>query len=457
MNLGHFYPSIYWKTACVSVDAGAINEEDFYNLVESGIMELTDEDDKREQSKVRYGRMATAIIKFKQYGNVALPDINTSRFGFTPDADANTIRFGLRGISRVGEQIIRDIIINRPYKSLNDFLTKMVSSDGKKLISKDKVVNLIKAGAFNQVEGKPTEQILREFVLSVSDQKKRLTLQNFQGLINHNLIPKELEFSVKVYNFTKYIRKMRFMGNYILDEKNGMRFYSQYYDMTKVRQMEVDGNYVNVINEKYWDAIYDAEMNKPRAYIKAHHDELLAQLNQQLFEEEYNKYADGDQLQWELDSLNFYYNGHPLSKVELPVEVTPVGNLMENEFDGFWMIKGKQVPKHMLRTIMGTVIDKDKTKGLVTLQTVDGGVIDIKVFKQQFARYSHVITSEDAEGEKDILEDSFFEKGTHLVVTGILRGEVFVPKVYKNTGFDAILKVVLNSDGTLKGLLRKSE
>ena len=30
MNLGHFYPSIYWKTACVSVDAGAINEEDFY-------------------------------------------------------------------------------------------------------------------------------------------------------------------------------------------------------------------------------------------------------------------------------------------------------------------------------------------------------------------------------------------------------------------------------------------
>ena len=36
-------------------------------------------------------------------------------------------------------------------------------------------------------------------------------------------------------------------------------------------------------------------------------------------------------------------------------------------------------------------------------------------------------------------------------------GQVFVPKVYKNTGFDAILKVVLNSDGTLKGLLRKSE
>ena len=457
MNLGHFFPSIYWKTACVSVDAGALNEEDFYNLVETGIMELTSEEDKREQSKVRYGRMATAIIKFKQFGNVALPDINTSRFGFTPDAEANTIRFGLRGISRIGEQIIRDIIINRPYNSLNDFINKMVSSDGKKLISKDKVVNLIKAGVFDKIENKPTEQILKDFILSVSDQKNRLNLQNFQMLIAKDLIPQELSFSVKVFNFTKYIRKMRFMGNYILDDKNGMRFYSQYFDMTKVKQLEKDGEIVNVINESYWDNIYDAEMNKPRVYIKAHHDELLAKLNTILFEEEYAKYADGDKLQWELDSLNFYYSGHPLANIELPIETTPVANLMENEFDGFWMIKGKQVPKYKLRTIMGTVIDKDKTKGLVTIQTPDGGVIDIKIFKQQFARYSHVISTESEDGEKDILEDSFFEKGTHLVVTGILRGEVFCPKVYKNTGFDAILKMVLDENGALKGLLRKSE
>ena len=457
MNLCYFYPSIYWKTACVSVDAGALNEEDFYNLVESGIMELTDDDDKREQSKVKYGKLATAIIKFRQYGSVETPDINTSRFGFTPDAESNTIRFGLRGIARVGENIIREIILNRPYASLDDFIKRMVSDDGKKLISKDKVVNLIKAGAFNKLENKTTEQILRDYVFRVSDQKNRLTLQNFQMLITKNLIPKELDFSVKVYNFTKYIRKMRYMGNYILDDKNGLRFYSQYFDMTKVKQMEKDGVIVNVINEKYWDAIYDSEMNKPRAYIKANHDALLQQLNNMLFEEEYKKYADGDQLQWELDSLNCYYSGHPLSNIQLPVEITPVSALQENEFDGFWLIKGKQVPKHLLRSIMGTVIDKDKTKGLVTIQTVDGGVIDMKVFKQQFARYSHVISQEDEDGNKDILEDSFFDKGVHLFVTGILRGDVFVPKVYRSTGFDAILRVVLNEDGSFRTLLRKME
>lgn len=456
MNLSYFYPSIYWKTACLSVDAGAVNPEDFYNLVNTGILELADEDDSREQTKVKYGEIAKAIIKFRQYGNVNLPNISTSRFGFTPDEKRNTIVYGLRGIARIGEQIIHDIIINQSFTSVNDFIRKMTTSDGKKLISKDKIVNLIKAGAFDAIENKPREEILHNYIMSVADQKQKLNLMNFQMLIKHNMIPDELSFSIKVYNFTKYIRTMRFMGNYILDE-NGLAFYSENYDLSKVHLLDKDGVTVSVINEKYWDSIYNSEMDKPRAYIKAHHDELLSKLNKELFEEEYNKYGNGDILQWELDSLSFYYSGHPLKKIELPIEITRVSDLIENEFDGFWMIKGKRVPKYKLRSIIGTVIDKDKTKGLVTIQTPDDGVIDVKVFKQQFARFTHVISNIDEEGNKDILEDSFFEKGTHLLITGILRSDIFVPKVYKDTGFDSILKIVLKSDGTLDYLMRKSE
>lgn len=142
--------------------------------------------------------------------------------------------------------------------------------------------------------------------------------------------------------------------------------------------------------------------------------------------------------------------------MQLPVEVSGVNDLVEDEFDGFWTIKGKQVPKYKLRTIMGTVIDKNKTKGLLTLSCPDG-VIDVKVYKQQFAHYSHTISEVDEDGNKEVLEDSFFEKGTNLVVTGILRGTTFIPKVYKNTGFDAILKLVLTEDGQVDYLLRKSE
>ncbi len=456
MNLFYFYPNIYWKTACLSVDAGAINDEDFYNLVETGTLELIDDDDKRKQTKVRYGKMATAIIKFRQTGEVALPDINNSRFGFTPDVENNTVRFGLRGISKIGENVIHDIIINQPYASLDDFVQRMVASDGKKLISKDKVINLIKAGAFNRIEGKSTEEILYSFIQSIADTKKRLTLQNFQMLVNKGLIPPELDFCVKVYNFTKYIRKQRFMSNYILDEANGLRFYGQHFDMSKVKQVEKDGVIVSVISEKLWDATYDSIMDKARAYIKANHDELLAKLNKILFDEEYEKYASGDPSQWELDSLSFYYNTHPLANTVLPIETVPLSSLVENEFDGFWMIKGRSVPKYKLRTIMGTVIDKDKIKGLVTIQTKEHDVVDIKVFKQQFARYTHIVSSEE-DGEKDVLEDSFFKKGVHLAVTGIYRGNVFVPKTYKETGFDPILRIILNDAGEVDYLLRKSE
>lgn len=456
MNLSYFYPSIYWKTACLSVDAGAVNTEDFYNLVNMGILQLADEDDMREQTKVKYGQIAYSIIKFRQYGNVELPNISSSRFGFTPNEERNSIMYGLRGISRIGEQIIRDIIINQPYSSVQDFVKKMTTADGKKLISKDKVVNLIKAGAFDTIENKPREQILREYVMSVADQKQKLNLMNFQMLIRMKMIPDDLSFTVKVYNFTKYIRTMRFMGNYILDE-NGFSFYSENYDMTKIKTLEKDGELVNVIGEKYWDAIYNSEMDKARNWIKKNHDELLAELNNRLFNEEYEKYGRGDINQWELDALNFYYSGHPLQNLKLPLEITPVNELVENEFNGFWMIKGKRVPKYKLKSIIGTVVDKDKQNGFVTIQTPDNNIIEVKVYKQQFARFTHVISNIDDDGNKDILEDSFFEKGTHLLVTGILRGNVFVPKVYKDTGFEAILKIVLKENGTLDYLLRKSE
>ena len=453
MNLSYFYPSIYWKTACLSVDAGAVNPEDYYNLMDSGILELAAAEDEREQTKVKYGEIAKAIIKFKQYGNVNLPNISTSRFGFTPDEKNNTILYGLRGISRIGEQIIRDIILTQPFADVADFVSKMNTKSGKKLISKDKVVNLIKAGAFGNEN---REEILKEYVKSVSDQKKKLNLMNFQMLINKQMIPDELSYSVKVYNFTKYIRKSRFGTYYMLDDFS-LEFFCENYDAAKIQTIEDNGIIKNLIPSSWWDKVYDAEMNKPREFIKANHDRLLNELNTKLFNEEYAKYGSGDLLQWELDSLGFYFNGHPLQKLVLPIDITPVSSLQENEYDGFWMIKGKRVPKCKLRSIIGTVIDKDKTKGLVTLQTPDGGVIDIKVFKEQFARFTHVISQMDDDGNKDVLEDSFFEKGTHLLVTGILRGEIFIPKVYKDTGFEAILKIVLKDDGSLDYLLRKSK
>ena len=171
-----------------------------------------------------------------------------------------------------------------------------------------------------------------------------------------------------------------------------------------------------------------------------------------------NKYAEGDELSWELDSINFYKSGHPLDKAiyELPVEVTPLKEIEENAQDGSFFIKGKTIPKMRIYAIAGTVIDKDKPKGLVTLQTPDG-IAEIKIYKDLFAIYNHTISEVDDDGGKTVLEDSFFEKGTHLLVHGILRGATFLPKVYKSTGYKSILKIQLTPDGHFDRLIEKAE
>ena len=440
MNLVHKFPSIYWKTACLSVNAGAINEEDYYNLVEEGIIELSDEDDIRSSKKIQYGKVASAIGDMRGTIEVQQPDINKSRMGFTPDAEKNVILYGLKGITKVGDAIIQEIILNRPYSNVQDFVQKMTTSDGKKLISKDRVVNLIKAGAFDRVEGRPREKILRDFIESVADKKQRLNLQNFLMLMRKDMVPSHLDEEKKCYNFTRYIRKFRHKGYYLIDEV-AKEYLLERFPLERIKKIDFEGNPHDAISDTWWDSIYNGFMNNVRTWIKENHDSLLNALNEELFEEEFQKYAKGDILDWELQSLNFYYSGHPLEGVELPIPVSNYSEIKEGEIVGHWLINGKSIPQLKLYTIFGTVIDKDRQKSIVTLATEDA-VVDIKLYKQQFARYIQESQFED-EDSSTSNEENFFEKGTHLAITGVKRGDMFVPKTYKNTKVKEIMKVIL--------------
>src|SRR5699024_5196099 len=99
MNLAHRFPSVYWNTACLTINSGA-NEES--------------ESDKG----TNYGKVAVAISDMQQRGvTVSIPDINKASFGFTADAKNNTIVFGLKGIHGIGDEVVHNIIDNRPYNS----------------------------------------------------------------------------------------------------------------------------------------------------------------------------------------------------------------------------------------------------------------------------------------------------------------------------------------------------
>ncbi|AGV99900.1 DnaE-like DNA polymerase III [Mycobacterium phage Shrimp] len=72
------------------------------------------------------------------------PDVNQSGAGFTLTDEG--IRFGLTDISGIGDAAMPDILANRPFKDLDDFLARASKSGGAK---KGVVDALIKVGAFD--------------------------------------------------------------------------------------------------------------------------------------------------------------------------------------------------------------------------------------------------------------------------------------------------------------------
>lgn len=119
------FPEIYWNCACLIVNSGGNEIQDGEEFLED-VDEIDDTDDTKKKAKiVNYGKIATAIGTFQNAGiKILPPDINKSSFTFIPQEQDNTIIYGLRGITRISADLIKQIMKNRPYMSLQDFLSK---------------------------------------------------------------------------------------------------------------------------------------------------------------------------------------------------------------------------------------------------------------------------------------------------------------------------------------------
>lgn len=434
MNLAHRWPIIYWNCACLSVDSSAIDETDFDNLLDEGIIDLadTDEADKREQNKTDVSKIILAVNRFKNICTITSPDINKSKLGFMPNVERNEIMYGLKGITMITSPVIQEIVEHRPYTSVRDFVNKV----SKRIVNRAKVVNLIKAGCFNAIENKPVKEILHDYILATADQKGRLTMQNANMLIDFGLLPEELADEQKCFKTTKELRKYRddTESYYIIGESVDRDYVMGHMDIEAIRLP--NGRVVEAVPSGRWDSyVYEACKTRTTAYIKAHQDVLLSALNNRLFMDDWNKYAAGDEKQWELDALNYYKSQSPLWDImpQINVELSLISDMEEGKADGFFNIKGKRIPKMHLYSTIGTVLNKNTTKGLVTVQTVDG-ILVLKMYKEMFAYYANETNG-----------PSFLEKGTHLLITGIVRGSTFIPKVYKSTSRPHLIKLNINN------------
>ena len=371
MNLAYHYPSIYWATAVITVEAGALGEED--------------------NGGVNYAKVAAAIGRVQSEGyKVELPDINIAEFGFVPDVQKDAIVYGLKGISEIGDELAKRIIKERPYNSVEDFITKIQPQ-------KKQMINLIKAGAFDAFGEKRI--IMNNYLLSITPQKTRITLQNMNSLIEYNLIPKDLISYKYLYNFNKYLKDLEIPEGYRLDER-AINFLCKNFPNIDISN--------GLLDTKVWKKIYDNEMTGIKDWIKSNEEELIQQIQKCEVNKIWEQYCNGNDSSWEMEVLGFYYSGHELDSLE------------ESQIDIAHLKDGDY--KHTV-SICGTVLGKDAYKHMVTLLTTTG-VVMLKFTGELFANYNKIISEMTAEGKKT-LEKSWFNKGTLLIVNGYKSGEVF--------------------------------
>ena len=429
------FPEVFWNCACLIVNAGGAELMDADDVEDD-----EEETEKKKNKSVNYGKISTAIGETQKKGiSVLPPDINRSSLIFAPDLEQNSIVYGLKGITRIGTQLVYDIISNRPYTSIEDFLRKIK-------VNKTQMIALIKSGAFDSLCGN-REEAMNDYLELIADKKKRITLQNMQKLIELDLIPEEYSFEVKVFNFNKYIKKFKEGSNYRLDSI-AMRFFTENYDDNVLKNIVVNGyEQTALISQSTWDNTYKKAMDPVRDWMKKNQQEILDKLNTKLVELVAEKYTEGNISKWEMDSLGFYYHEHELKN--LKNEVYGVVNFFdlpeEPEIERSFEKDDKKINMYKISRIAGTVIDKDKNKSSVILLTPDG-VVTVKVWKNQYAIWDRQIARKNPDGTKTVVEKSFFQKGNKLIITGIRRDDNFIPKKYKNTEWPLFEKIVEMSD-----------
>lgn len=449
MNLAYKFPIVFWNCACLITDSGGAeeeeeesNEEDEEELNFENSEEEIETSKKKKNKSNNYDKIATAIGKMRNEGiNITPPDINQSSYTFVPDVENNRILFGLRGIINVGDEIILNTINNRPYMSPKDYLIKVKPN-------KQAMISLIKAGAFdNMMERK---LCLGWYIWETCNKKNQLTLQNMTGLIKYNLLPEDTEERViarRFYEFNRFLKAIcKYNNDYYSLNERAISFLNE---MELSELIEIENN-LFLLSVKKWDKIYQKQMDVFRSWINSDKENILNKLNQIIFLEDWKKYVKKNNISaWEMESLCFYYHDHELSTIDpnrygfsnfydLPEEPQ-----VEKTFTK----GGRNINIFKLHRICGTCIAKNKNKATISLLTTTG-VVEVKFRKEYFSLFDKQISVKNSDGKKTVVERSWFNRGSMIIVTGIRSGDNFIAKKYASTTTHQLYKIENIINGT---------
>ena len=428
---------IYWDTACLIVNSGSLEDDIDIEFEEDEDGDIIGS--KKKESATDYGKMAKAIGDVINAGiKVSLIDINKSDYGFKPDVKNNQILFGLKALNSVGGPAIEQIKGGRLYLSLKDFMRRCP-------LNKTAMISLIKSGAFDMIEEDRAAELkihprlyaMIYYLSIVCEPKTKLTLQNFNGLIEKGLIPNELDYERRSFIFNKYLKK----------NKNGLYYNLKIEDLTFLQDLYdldvemIDNQYC--IKQKTWDNIYSQVMDRARNWLKDHMAFVLEKYNFLLFKELWDKYAKGNISAWEMEAVCFYNHDHELKDINTSkygivdfktLSSTPV-------VDKTFTRNGKKIPIYKLSRIVGTVISKNDARHSISLLTTTG-VVNVKFTKDYYALFGRQLSEIQSDGTKKVVEKGWFTRGTKLMIKGYRLDDMFISKNYANSGGHQLYKIV---------------
>lgn len=412
---------IYWNTACLIVNSGAIDPD--------------------SANSTDYCKVAKALGDIINHNiKISLVNINKSDFGFKPDVENNQILFGMKGMLNVGDDVITNTINNRPYISPRDYLNKVKPN-------KQAMISLIKGGAFDDFIDRKI--CMGWYIWNTCDKKNKITLQNMSALINYHILPSDYSLEQRVFEFNRYLKKVcKYSKTHYKIDERAINFLVEI-GQEKLITYDNTGFYLLC---SQWDNIYQSYMNTIRKFIENNYQQVLTDLNSAIFLEDWNKYALGNISSWEMEVLCFYYHEHELKNVNTQMYgFSDFSKLPETpEVDRVFYKKDKEIKMFKLTKICGTCIAKNKIKSSVSLLTTSG-VVNVKFRKEYFALFDKQISGYDEKGDKHILEKSWFNRGNMIVVNGVRSGDDFIVKKYASTQGHQLYRIdKVNDNGTLE-------
>ena len=461
-NLATRFNPLFWECACLSINAG--NTSTNFEAGEDADGELEEPSDVSLASPVKtgapnYAKISKAISDSQLRGvNIELPDINTAQADFIPDIRNNGILYSLKNVAAVSDDLFSRIISARPYSSIEDFYNRVQPTEAE-------MVGLIKAGCFCGIDKRAVRAQLIWFLNKRANDsfpvRDKITSVQLKKMMAAKASLPGYENELRVCNFYAYIKQKQYdkeKKRYLLSERDVLAFWNRHFEPL-----------MNLSKGDYTTTPVGCYV-KPTAMDKAYKklvEPLMDYLNSP---EGTQKFADwerslemkrlGDkygisesQSAWEMEQLSFYHSGHELQGVAAErYSIRDFSKLSETPTYRTFEKNGQTIktPENVC-AIAGTVVGSDNTKHIVNLLTLTG-VVNVKMYAEMYNKFKAKISVIDKEtGKKKVLDDSWFKRGTKLLIYGYRREDTFVAKNVKVNGYQrsVILINKKNDDGSL--------